>query len=132
VTIVVDASVLVAALIDSTATGAWATALLRSDSLAAPGHVHAEAANVLRRSALASQISHDIASWAHADLTKLRLDLTHYEPLSARIWELRSSVTVYDAWYVALAEALDVPLATLDRRLANAPGPRCTFLTPED
>jgi predicted nucleic acid-binding protein len=31
---------------------------------------------------------------------------------------------------VALAEALDVPLATLDRRLATASGPRCGFVLP--
>jgi len=47
-----------------------------------------------------------------------------------RVWQLRANVTPYDAWYVALAEALDVPLATLDLRLATAPGPRCRFLTP--
>jgi predicted nucleic acid-binding protein len=41
-----------------------------------------------------------------------------------------ASVTPDDAWYVALAEALDVPLATLDVRLAAASGPRCVFLTP--
>jgi hypothetical protein len=30
-----------------------------------------------------------------------------------------------DAVYVGLAEALDCPLLTADRRLADAPGPRC-------
>jgi predicted nucleic acid-binding protein len=39
-------------------------------------------------------------------------------------------VTYYDASYVALAEILDAPLVTLDRRPARAPGPRCAFLTP--
>jgi predicted nucleic acid-binding protein len=39
-------------------------------------------------------------------------------------------VTPYDAWYVALAEALDATLVTLDLRLARANGPTCTFLTP--
>lgn len=50
--------------------------------------------------------------------------------LAVRAWQLRDSVTYYDATYVALAELLDAPLVTLDRRLAQAPGPRCTFLTP--
>jgi len=39
-------------------------------------------------------------------------------------------VTAYDAWYVALAEAYDAPLATLDTRLVDAPGPACAFDTP--
>jgi len=41
------------------------------------------------------------------------------------VWDLRENVTVYDAWYVALAEALGVPLLSADRRLAAAPGLRC-------
>jgi len=47
------------------------------------------------------------------------------DPLVNRIWELRSTVSVYDAWYVALAERLSVTLVTTDRRLASANGPRC-------
>jgi predicted nucleic acid-binding protein len=39
-------------------------------------------------------------------------------------------VTTYDGTYVALAELLGAPLATLDRGLAAAPGPRCSFTTP--
>ena len=42
-----------------------------------------------------------------------------------RAWELRANATVYDAIYVALAELLDAPLVTADRKLAKAPGIRC-------
>ena len=48
-----------------------------------------------------------------------------HRPLLARCWERRASLTVYDAAYVALAEALDAGLLTADRRLARAPGLRC-------
>ena len=54
----------------------------------------------------------------------------HASPLgsSERVWELRKNLTCYDAWHVALAEAFELPLATLDRRLATASGPRCEML----
>ena len=47
-----------------------------------------------------------------------------------RAWGLRGPVTVYDASYVAVAEALDTVLLTLDRKPAAAPGPRCEIRTP--
>jgi predicted nucleic acid-binding protein len=47
--------------------------------------------------------------------------------LMRRAFELRANVTAYDTCYVALAEALDWPLCTVDRRLADASGPRCTM-----
>lgn len=58
------------------------------------------------------------------------MQLFSYEPFADRAWELRNSVTIYDGWYVALAEALDLPLATADARLAGAPGARCRFVLP--
>jgi len=47
------------------------------------------------------------------------------EPMMGRVWELRSTVSVYDAWYVALAERLSTTLVTTGRRLASANGLRC-------
>lgn len=47
-----------------------------------------------------------------------------------RVWNLRSAIITHDAWYIAVAEALGVPLATLDLRLSRVPGPRCEFVTP--
>ncbi len=128
-TLVVDASFVVAALIDAGPDGAWADSLLGVEPLAAPHLMPVEAANILRRAALHGAISADAASLAHADLLRLRATLFPYEPFAERAWELRDAVTAYDGWYVALAEVLDAPLATLDARLARAPGPRCTFAT---
>jgi predicted nucleic acid-binding protein len=67
---------------------------------------------------------------AHEDLLELNLELFSFEPFAERIWELRHNLTSYDAWYVAVAEALGLPLATLDMRLAKAKGLTCEFLTP--
>jgi predicted nucleic acid-binding protein len=120
----------VAALVDDGVEGRWADALLETGDLVAPHLMQVEAANILRRAALTGAISADTASLAHADLLALPVTLFAYEPFAARVWELRETVTAYDAWYVALAEATDSPLATLDRRLAKATGPRCAFQTP--
>jgi predicted nucleic acid-binding protein len=62
---------------------------------------------------------------------QLDIDLFPFEPFAGRIWELRRNVTSYDAWYVAIAEALKLPLATLDERLSKSNGVTCKFLTPE-
>lgn len=89
-----------------------------------------EAASVLRRMASTDEISDDVATLAHDDLGLGRLELFPYAPFARRAWEMRANVTPYDAWYVALAEALGATLATLDARLARAPGPRCRFTVP--
>lgn len=129
-TVVLDASALVAGLIDGGADGSWAEALLAAQTLAAPHLMPVEVANILRRASRAGEISADSASLAHQDLQGFRIELFPYRPFAERAWELRENLTAYDAWYVALAEELDAPLATLDRRLSRASGPRCSFATP--
>jgi predicted nucleic acid-binding protein len=49
-----------------------------------------------------------------------------------RMWELRENVTAYDSSYVALAEWLEIPLVTRDKRLSRAPGIRCEVRLIED
>ena len=110
--------------------GTWAEGLLSSDHLAAPHLMPVEVANILRRALRAGEISGDTASLAHADLLALPVELFPYAPFGARTWELRTSITAYDGWYVAVAEALSASLATLDARLSRAAGPRCDFVVP--
>jgi predicted nucleic acid-binding protein len=129
-TTVVDASVVAAALIDSGSLGSWAESVLLAGPLAAPHLLPVETASILRRMAKAGDISGDVAALAHSDLLSLRTELFPYTPFGRRVWELRDDVTPYDAWYVALAELLDAPLATLDAKLSRAPGTLCRFLTP--
>lgn len=100
--------------------------------LVAPHLMPVEVMHALRRAVTAHDLSPDVAALALGDLADLPVELFAFAPFADRGWELRSTVTPYDAWYVGLAEALDVPLVTLDRRLAAAPGPRCTFRTPPD
>ena len=126
--LVLDASVVVAALIDSGEDGVWAGTLL-TEGLGAPALMPVEVANVLRRSSMAGEISWDVAAQAHRDLLDLRVELFPYAPFGPRVWELRENVTAYDGWYVALAEELGFALATFGGRLRRATGPRCEFMT---
>jgi len=127
--VVVDASLLVAAATDSGPDGVWAEEILSEGELVAPHLVLVEATNILRRLERARELSPRDAAAAQRDLMRLAIDLLPFEPFAERAWELRRNVTSYDAWYVAIAEAFDLPYATLDYRLARASGPSCRFLT---
>ena len=128
--VVIDASVLVAALVDSDQDGPWAEAAIAQGQLAAPEMVLAEAINILRRMDLSGQVSRLEATASFRDLLRLDVELYPFTPLAERVWELRGNVTSYDAWYVALAEALNNPLFTLDRRLSKASGVQCEVVVP--
>lgn len=121
---------LVAALVDSGPIGIWAEQVLSRGSLHAPELARVEATNILRRLELAKQLTTAEANAAHEDLMQLDMELFTFDPFADRIWELRHTVTSYDAWYVAVAEALRLPLATLDGRLSRAKGIACKFLMP--
>ncbi len=129
-TLVVDASVVVAALIDTTELGSWAEDALRGQHLVAPALLPFEVANIVHRLSAAGQLSVDVAALAHRDLLLMPIELVGYEPLAIRAWDLRDTLTAYDASYVAVAEMLAAPLATLDLRLSKAPGTRCSFQLP--
>lgn len=126
----VDSSVLVAALIDTGPEGRWAEEILARGALHAPELARVEAMNILRRLERARRISSVEANASVGDLLELQIELFPFADFADRVWELRHTVTSYDAWYIALAEALKLPLATIDRRLSRAEGPVCKFLTP--
>jgi predicted nucleic acid-binding protein len=130
VSVVVDSSVIIAGLIDTGPDGVWAEEVIDDQVLYAPELVRVEVMSVLRRLECAEQITTAEANGAQEDLTQLEIEQFPFEPFSDRIWDLRHTVTSYDAWYVAVAEELGYPLATLDRRLARTAGPKCRFLTP--
>ena len=127
---VVDASVLVAALVDAGQAGQCAEVALAEGPLAGPELALVETSNILRRLELAGEISRLEATSAHRDLLRLALELFPFAPFAERVWALRANLTSYDAWYVALAETLDCPLMMLDRRLSRASGPRCDIIVP--
>jgi predicted nucleic acid-binding protein len=125
---VVDASVLVAATIDAGPGGTHAERVLAEGDIVAPHLVLVEATNILRRLEITRQLTRLEATAAQRDFLALQIVLVPFEPFAERVWALRHTVTSYDAWYVAVAEAFDLPLATLDRRLSRASGPTCRFI----
>ena len=128
--VVIDASVVIAALVDSGPHGDWAEEVLASGMLQATELVRAEATNIFRRLERAKLIATPEANAAQADLMQLDIELYPFEPFASRIWELRHNMASYDAWYVAIAESLRLPLATLDEPLSESNGVTCKFLTP--
>ncbi len=128
--IVVDASVLVAALIDNTDHAVWSSDIINEGELHSTAMVSAEVANSLRRMERLNKITELEAQLALINLPQLGLNLHPFDPVSNRIWDLRHNLTAYDAWYVALAEDLGCPLVTLDRRISRAGGVQCEVLTP--
>jgi predicted nucleic acid-binding protein len=129
---VVDSSAAVALVTDRRGPGEWVAATIAGCRLAAPRLMPFEAGNALRRAELGGDLDQAAAALGHELLLALRVDLWAHSQVAERAWGLRGTFTYYDACYVALAEKLNAPLLTLDRRLARAPGPKCAFLTPPE
>ena len=125
--LVVDASVIAPAIADGGSDGDVCRARIKGQSLAAPDLLRLEAMSVLRRQLANGSLTSKQARDALEDLVSLPLVVYPTAPLLRRGWELRDNVSAYDSCYVALAEALDCPLVTADKRLAIAPGTRCQF-----
>ncbi len=128
---VVDASVLIDAFVGSEARGENARAeLVDAPEFSAPAILGAEVASGLRRAVLRRELHPERANAALRRLERTGVEHFPFEPFVHRVWELRTTVTVYDAWYVALAEQLGTELVTTDARLVRAPGPRCPVRLP--
>jgi predicted nucleic acid-binding protein len=120
---VVDASVAVTALIRGEHAD-WAEQQLSAAgtgrSLWAPHLIDAEVGQALRRRVAARKLRDDNALAALSRLVGLPLRRIAHVDLLGRTWELRHNLSFYDGLYVALAERLQMPLLTLDGRLAKA------------
>lgn len=120
--IVLDASAAVLGLLND----GDARAALRDEAVVCPHLVDAEVLHALRSQVRRGDVDAADAERAVDRWGRLGVERVGVAGLLGRIWELRHNLSAYDATYVAVAEALAVPLLTADGRIARAPGPRCT------
>lgn len=128
--LVVDAGCLFEALVGTAAGQRVKQHLADDEEHAAPHVVDVETLSVIRRFHLDGRLDETAARQATQDLQAWPGERFGHQGLIPRAWDLRNNLRGWDAFYVALAEALDATLLTLDERLARADGPRCRMLVP--
>lgn len=124
--IVLDASLLAAALGDDSEAGArFREPLWEATKRFAPELIDLEVTSYARRAVRRGVMTPERAMRMLVDLAQLPFKRVSHRPLLSRVWELRENVSPYDASYIALAEIIEATLVTADARLARAPGIRC-------
>jgi predicted nucleic acid-binding protein len=122
---VLDASLLIEILVATPLGVRQADRVLNSDdSLHAPHLLDVEVLQVVRRLTQSGGLDRERAAYAVNALAQLPLTRHGHTAYIARIWELRTAMTAYDAAYIALAEGLSAVLFTCDGRLARSHGHR--------
>jgi predicted nucleic acid-binding protein len=120
--LVIDTSAVLAALAGRTPDAALVQRMADDGDLHAPHLIDVEILQALRGLVRGGKLSADRADDVRTDVADLAITRYGHEPLAHRVWALRDNLAVYDAVFVALAEALEVPLVTCDARLAAASG----------
>lgn len=96
--------------------------LTQGDTLHAPHLIDVEVTHAVRGLVARGELSTDGAFLARRDATEMSMTLYAHALLLDRAWQLRETLSTYDAVYVALAELLEAPLVTCDARLARSSG----------
>lgn len=120
--IIVDTSAVIEALATRPINEPLLARLKDDGDLRAPHLIDVEFLQALRRLVARDRISADRAEGVRSDFADLSIVRYPHQALADRMWQLRHNVSAYDAAFVALAEALDVPLITCDGRLSRAGG----------
>lgn len=125
--VVVDASAVLEALAAQRPAAGLMARLSEQEVLHAPHLIDVELLHGLRRMLQRGQAVAATVPEVRRDLADLAIVRHAHLPHADRVWELRDNLTAYDATYVALAEALRLPLVTCDAGIAGAPGHQATI-----
>ena len=125
--LIVDASCLYEVVADTARADAVRARLALDTEHAAPSVIDVEVVSVIRRHHRLGRLDATAADQAVEDLLEWPGERFGHRPLLGRVWELKGSLRTWDAFYVALAEALQATLITADARLERAHGPRCAI-----
>lgn len=117
--IVLDTSAALSCLVSRSPDAALVTRVAEASSVHVPHLIDVEFVSALRGLVRGSKLTVDRARDALTDFIDLRLVRYPVTGLMLPMWARRDSLTAYDAAFVCLAEALDCPLVTCDRRLAR-------------
>ncbi len=125
---VVDASAVVDLLVNSPRGARVATRLANDPDVVAPQLIYVEVLSAVHRLVRGGVLSVAEATQIRADLTVMPMLAVPHQMLLATVWQLRDRVRIADAFYVACAQTLGLPLLTTDGRLARAPVPAVTVI----
>jgi predicted nucleic acid-binding protein len=123
--LIVDASCLYEVVADTAQAEQVRRRLAADPDHAAPHVIDAEVLRIVRRHRLLGRLDDTAARQAVEDLRDWPAERFGHRMLLVRAWELRDRVRTWDALYVALAEALDATMITLDGRLGRVAGLDC-------
>jgi predicted nucleic acid-binding protein len=124
--IVIDCSAMIELLAAKTQTGdAIARRVTEAQTLYAPHVLDAEVISALLGLMRGQKISEREADAALSNYCAFPVERQDVLPLWPRLKILHANLSAYDAEYVALAEALDVPLITTDARIKRSGAARC-------
>lgn len=117
--LVIDTSAVVSALVGLPRDQQLVARLSEDGDLHAPHLVDIEVLHSVRRLVLDGKLTNERADDVRSDWADLAVTRYPHQGLAERIWELRHTLTAYDAAFIALAEELAVPLLTCDHRLGR-------------
>ncbi len=117
---VIDSSAVIKTIASTKIEAELADRVEAAAELHAPHLIDVEVANALRGLMRSGQITLVRAEGALEDLIWSPILRYPHSLLLARMWDLRDTFSAYDAAFVALSEALDLPLITGDAKLARA------------
>ena len=123
--LIVDASCLYEVVADAVQSEQVRERLASDPDHAAPHVIDAEVLGIIRRDHMLGRLDRTAARQAVEDLREWPGERFGHRALLERAWELRDVLRTWDALYVALAEALDATLLTLDERLGRVKGLTC-------